>query len=294
MEGMIKAISAAEKAFTREGCQAGIREDGRGLTDQRELSVETDVLPHVNGSARIKIADVIDVLCSVKAEVHCLEPHMAQQRGLLEVTAEFSPSCNVKLDDRKLASIGSHLSQQLQGVLLNSLESSLESSKTFVIIPGRFCWCLHISLLITRLNGDPLDACSMAIYAALSVTKIPKLEPVTGPSGQLDDFEVVGDVDDAITFSARDVPICTTFAKVDRVFVVDASASEHACASMALAVATDKQGKCCGLFKLHGGGTFTEDELNAALQDAKSLAPSIFALLDEGIEAHKITHMHQG
>lgn len=290
---MIKAISAAEKAFTREGCQAGIREDGRGLTDQRELAVETDVLPHVNGSARIKIADVIDVLCSVKAEVHSLEPHMAQ-RGLLEVTAEFSPSCcSVKLDDRKLASIGSHLSQQLQGVLLHSLESSLVGP--LVIIPGRFCWCLHISLLITRLNGgDPLDACSMAIYAALSVTKIPKLEPVTGPSGQLDDFEVVGDIDDATTFSATQVPICTTFAKVGRVFVVDASASEHACAATALAVATDKQGKCCGLFKLHGGGTFSEDELNATLHDAKRLAPSIFDLLDTGIEAQARSTMQEG
>lgn len=277
---MLRAISEGERAFVSMGAKLGIREDGRGPKDQRRVEVATDVLPHLNGSARVKIADVVEVFCSVKAEVQPLEPHMAQ-RGMLEVSAEFSPSCNVKLDDRKLASIGSDLSQQLQSILLSSTEKVLEEH--LVIISGRFCWCLHIDLLISRLNGDPLDACSMAIYAALSVTKIPKLEPIMGVSGLLDDFEVVGNTDDANSFPMYDVPICITFVKIGSVFLVDASMSEHACATMALTIATDRQNKCCGLFKLHGGGTFSEVELTMMLQDAQRIIPIIFARFDKCI-----------
>ena len=91
---MIQAISSAEKEFTRKGCDANIRFDGRGKVtvdvsplsihgrpcskdlyrllpftgsnDFRHISVENNVLPHVNGSSRLRVGDSIDILCSVK------------------------------------------------------------------------------------------------------------------------------------------------------------------------------------------------------------------------------------
>ena len=281
---MHKPISEGECLFVRQGCETGIREDGRGIRDHRLVTVETEILPHLNGSSRVRIANLIDVLCSIKAEVMELSIN-SLPKGIIDVSAEFSPSCNLKLDERRLVDIGSHLAQQLQRVISGSLDKSLYG---LCIIPGKFCWCLHIDLLITRLNGDPLDACSMAIYSALKCTKIPKIELLTGPSGIAEDFEVIGDIVSAIDFPTDCVPICTTFAKVGNVFVIDASMSEHACASIAMTIAVDRHGKCCGMFKLHGGGTMTEQEIIAIFSDSKDFTPTIFKVIDTHMELLQI------
>jgi len=241
------------------------------------VKVELDVLPHINGSARVVIADVIEVLCSIKLDVAELAPG-SPHKGKLEVAADFSPSCNLKLDERRLNDVGAHLAQQLQRVLIGSLESVLTS---LCIIPDRFCWRLHIDLLVTKLDGDPLDACSMAICAALKCTKVPRVELVRGPSGLAVDFEVVGDPSSALAFPADEVPLCTTFVKVGNTLVVDASSSEHACASSALTVAMNRHGQCCGMFKLGGGGALTETEVLKVLSDAQALLPSTFNHIDK-------------
>jgi exosome complex component RRP42 len=276
---MNKTVSSTEAAYLRQGCESGIREDGRSVRDHRLVSVELDVLPHLNGSSRVRIASAIEVLCSVKAEVVDL-PAGSLSQGALEVTANLSPSCNLKLDERRLSDVGSYLSQQLQRVLTGSLESVLPS---LVIIPSKFCWCLHIDLLITKLDGDPLDACSMAIYSALKCTMIPRVELVLGPSGAAEDFEVVGSPASATPFPADDVPICTTFAKIGSTLVIDASSSEHACAAAALTAAVSRKGQCCGMFKLRGGGAFTEGEVGKVFHDSQALAPSIFSAIDAHI-----------
>ena len=277
---MQRAVSETERQYLRLGCEVGIREDGRSPRDHRVVSVELDVLPHLSGSSRIKIASATEVLCSIKAVVADLSP-ASPAKGIIEVTADFSPSCNLKLDERRLNDAGSYLAQQLQRVLTGSLDGTV--LPTLCIIPGKFCWCLHVDLLITKLDGDPLDACSMAIYSALKTTKIPRVELVLGPSGQAVDFEVVGSTASALAFPAEDVPICATFAKLGSTLVVDASSSEHACASAALTAAVSRRGQCCGLFKLRGGGSFTEGELSTVFHDAQVFIPSLFSAIDAHI-----------
>ncbi len=63
-------ISRAEKTYIEEGCREGMREDGRGPIDFRTIFVENNIMPHVNGSARVKIADSVDVLCTVKVYIY--------------------------------------------------------------------------------------------------------------------------------------------------------------------------------------------------------------------------------
>lgn len=64
------------------------------------------------------------------------------------------------------------------------------------------------------MDGDPLDACSIATYIALNCTKIPKIEVYVGESGIPEDFEVTGDLGEAILLNARDLPICVSSCKV--------------------------------------------------------------------------------
>jgi exosome complex component RRP42 len=289
--GMYSPVSSSEREYIRQGCEEGtdIRADARKGNDHRAVSVETGIFPHLNGSARVQIGGDTDVLCSIKAEVVDEKEERKSTGPQLEVSAEFSPSCNLKLDERKLADVGLLLSQHLQRIL----KGSLTKSDTFVstIVPGKCGWRIYVDLVITRVDGDPLDACSMAVYAALQTTKIPRLELLTGPSGVPNDFEVVGDVSAALDFPAEQVPLCITLAKIGNVFIVDASSSEHYCASVAITVALDRDGVCCGMFKLHGHGAFSEQELNAAFNKARSITPSLFKHLDAHIaEVKKERH----
>ena len=289
---MYNPVSAGEREYVRQGCECGIRADGRAAPDHRAVTVETGLLPHLNGSARVQIGGATDVLCSIKLEVVPEEEGKGGSSSSssggggpqLEVSVDFSPSCNLKLDERRLADTGSLLSQNLQRILKDSLR---DTDSSFTIVPGKCCWRLYVDLVIMRLDGDPLDACSMAIYAALHTTKIPRVELLTGPSGLPTDFEVVGDVSAALDFPAERVPLCVTFAKVGSVFIVDAASSEHYCASVALTVVLDHGGACCGMFKLHGQGSFSEQEIATAFSQARTMSPSLFAHLQSHLTAAK-------
>jgi len=63
---MRKFISNAEISYVKNGFECNVRCDGRGLTDFRSITIESDIFPHLNGSCRLKLGSVTDILCSVK------------------------------------------------------------------------------------------------------------------------------------------------------------------------------------------------------------------------------------
>lgn len=64
------------------------------------------------------------------------------------------------------------------------------------------------------MDGDIIDACSLAMYAALTSTRLPKIQLLMGEAGVYDDFEVVGDCAEATTLPLNNLPICITAFKV--------------------------------------------------------------------------------
>ena len=63
----------------------------------------------------------------------------------------------------------------------------------------------------------PIDMCSYAALVALQCTSIPRTEMFLGESGLPEDFEVCGDIGDAVDFSivaAANTPVCVTIYKV--------------------------------------------------------------------------------
>lgn len=273
---MFGSVSETEREFIRQGCALGIREDGRALRDHRPLLVEVDVLPHLNGSSRVKVAGMVEVLCSVKLQVQELQLG-SPPRSALDVTVEISPSCSLKLDSRRLDDTGSHLAQQLKRVFLGSLNTA---QGPMCIVPSLLCWHTQIDLLVSKLDGDPLDVCSIAVYSALKSTQVPRVDVILGPSGLPVDYEVVGDPASSINFPSDELPICTTFTKIGDSLVIDASANEHACASTAFLSAVNRRGHCCGLMKLLGGGTFIEHELMTVLVESRVFVPSLMGFID--------------
>jgi len=64
------------------------------------------------------------------------------------------------------------------------------------------------------MDGDPRDACSLAAYVALKCTKVPKLEYFLSENGAIEDFELCGDMGDAILLECGKIPIIITVLQV--------------------------------------------------------------------------------
>lgn len=69
-----------------------------------------------------------------------------------------------------------------------------------------------------QIDGNPLDVCSIAIYVALQTTLIPKTLPKTTAgvtaTKEYTSFDVVGNIEDAISIDFQRIPIVLSVVKV--------------------------------------------------------------------------------
>ena len=266
--------SDAERVFITRGVEENVRGDGREKFDFRQVSIEDQVLPHLHGSSKVTIGNN-DVLCSVKLSVD--EPVVgALNSGVLDVCIDVSQHTNVRMDERNLHELGSNLAEVLKSVLIESDSLELED---LCIIPGKFCWVMHLDILVLRYDGSILDAASIAALNALKVTKVPKVHRLIGESGMEEDFEISGDLEEAVSIECARIPICITVAKIGDCLVLDPTSAELACASGLLVVAIDREQTCCGMHKLLGG-TFSIEDIAYAVQIAAEAAAEIHSQID--------------
>lgn len=241
-------ISKAERDYIRGGSAAGVREDGRRVDEFRCLEVERDVIPQVNGSSHVKIQDSVEVLCSVKLDV--AEPDVAfPESGRLSFNVEMSPSCGLT-EDKRLMELSSDVANHLQHIYMGCHAIDLHD---LCIIKGKYCWAMHIDVVVLRCDGYPLDACSIAAYEALQCTILPKVLLKLGDSGVPETFEVQGDVSDSSYLKADRVPICLSVAKIGHQFLSDLTYSELLSVDCFYVVAVDNMGNFCGSVKADGG-----------------------------------------
>jgi len=255
-------MSDTEVVYTKRGCEAGVRRDGRDVKDFRDLQIENNILPHVNGSSYVRLGLGMEVMCSIKLDVAEPMPNFPD-RGMVTFSLDFSPSCGLKIDDRRRAELSRQIGERLQCVLLGSSSIDLNS---LCIIHGKYCWLVHIDFIVFQLDGDPLDMCSIACHIALKSTKIPKVDLILGGSGFAEDFQVCGDAAAALPLKTRDVPICVTVVKIGATVVMDANSLELASSDYAFVVAVDRQGCLCGFFKLHGQGSLSVPDMTSIFE----------------------------
>lgn len=280
----MKTLSDSEVEYIVRSCSLGMRNDGRNLLDFRNILVESDIFPHCAGSSRVTIGSAVDVVCGVKVTV---SESGSNNNDYVDSSVEFSPSCNLKMSEKAAAKYSSHVADIINSSVRNNCSSFFPN---LVIIPGKFYWRIHIDLLVLQADGNSIDACSFATYNALKCTRIPKTEVYIGESGRPEDFEVSGDVVDAMLFEPPSIPLCVTVTKIDKsVLILDASMSEEACARASVTIAvscddSDHQGehdslKLCGIYK-NGGGSFSPEELLIAVNHARLAGASIVPHLD--------------
>jgi exosome complex component RRP42 len=271
---MQNQISAAEREYIAQGVAEDVRLDGRGNDGFRSITIEDQILPHVHGSSKVCIGNVTDVICSLKVSVG--EPkHEAPSCGVLDLCIDVSQYTNVRVDERQLQDFGNNLSEILKSILVDSSSLNLEE---YCIIEGKYCWILHLDIVVLRFDGSIVDAASIAILNTLEKAKIPLTKKIMGESGIEEDFDISGDLENAVSVDTSNVPLCITVVKIGSSLIADPSNLEVMCASGQLVVALDKTGACCGIHKLLGG-TFTVDEIGRSIMMAHNACQNIFSIM---------------
>lgn len=108
------------------------------------------------------------VVCGIKAEVAVPEPTKPTQ-GYFTPNVELGPLCSAQFKPGAPSETAQVLSQQL-----DTLSLSIVDREDLCIEPGQAVWALYADVLCLNYDGGALDACQLAITAALRDLRLGK------------------------------------------------------------------------------------------------------------------------
>ncbi|XP_045492604.1 exosome complex component RRP42 [Colias croceus] len=223
-------LSQTEKTYILHGVQEDFRSDGRSNIDYRPMELETDVVSHASGSARLRLANT-DILVGVKTEIDVPNPDKPGL-GKIEFFVDCSANATPEFEGRG--------GEQLASTISNMLQRAYQSSQAFnltqlCIFEGKQCWKLYIDILILECGGNLCDAVSLAVKAALFNTRIPFVKAALMDGGNVD-LQLSDDPFDSKNLNVGTAPLLVTLCKIGDKCVVDPSAEEEKCSVVSLIV----------------------------------------------------------
>ncbi|XP_066147804.1 exosome complex component RRP42 [Euwallacea fornicatus] len=217
------SLSEAEKTFILHGVAENFRIDGRDREGYRPMEIETDIVQHAFGSARLRLANT-DVLVAVKIEVDTPLPEKPFE-GKIEFFVDCSANATPDFEGRG----GEDLAVELSNILSSAYGSykTLDLRK-LCILKGKKCWKLLVDILILECGGNLFDAVSLAVKAALYNTQVPKIQAVN-VDGDNVEIEVSDNVFDCESLDITNAPVLVTVCKIGECCIVDPSLGEEQC-----------------------------------------------------------------
>jgi len=152
----------------RDLVKNGKRVDNREFIQYRGVTIEKEVVPNAEGSARARIGNT-EVIVGVKLDIREPFPDTPNE-GILV--------CDANLDQETEAEIPSYKEAlEVARVVDRCLRHSdfLNFSK-LCIEEGKKVWAVNLDIAVINHDGNLFDAASLAAIVALSCTKLPKLE----------------------------------------------------------------------------------------------------------------------
>lgn len=228
----------------------GKRLDGRGLTDYREIHVETGIIERAEGSARVLLGKT-EVMVGVKIEVG--EPFSdVPNEGVLTVNAELVPLASPTFEAGPPDENSIELARVVDRGIRESKAIDLEK---LCLVPGKKTFVVFVDVYVLNHDGNLIDASAMASLAALLNTKLFNYE--------LEDGEVK--IKPGYTqLPMRNRPIAVTFAKIKDKLIADPSLEEEQVMDARLTITMEKDGKICAIQKGESGYFTIEQILEAA------------------------------
>ncbi len=239
--------------------QKGKRYDERTLEDGRKVEIHRSVMSNAEGSALVKLGKT-QVLVGIKFDVATPFSDRPTE-GVLMSNAELLPTASPSFETGPPDENSIELARVVDRAIRSAETVDL---KSFYIEEGKVL-ALFMDIYVLDHTGNFIDAATIAATAALTDTKMPKIE-----GGKIVRGEYAG------SLPLNNLPVSTTFGKIGDYWVTDPSREEELAMESRITIATtDKH--VCAIQK--GPGKLTQEELSALIDIAFKRGAEIRDLL---------------
>lgn len=135
--------------------------------------------------------------------------------------------------------------------------------------------------LVINMDGNLADALALACRAALSNTRIPKVEIITGEDADEEpELELDDDPARCLSLNLARWPVLVTVGRAGPCYVVDCDPLEEQCLSAQLQCVVDPQGQICGTSLASREG-LEPGALLEMMAVARAVGPRLVTALDK-------------
>lgn len=229
-----------------------------------------------DGSALVKIGNTT-IICGIKAEL--ANPTVdAPGKGYIVPNVDLPPLCSSRFRPGPPGEQAQAASQFIADVIESS---EVIQTEDLCIERGKLCWVLYCDLMCLDYDGNLLDACIIALLAALRNTQLPEVSINTETCAPEVNFEKRHGL------RIHKHPVGASFCIFDgSILVVDPTAEEECLSTSQLTVVTDEEGRLCSLHK-PGGTSLSEEKLQEYICRASVRQKEIQKLIDKVIKSVK-------
>jgi len=231
------------------------RVDERGLTDYREIQIESGVIERAEGSARVHLGKT-DVVVGVKIGTGTPFPDVPD-KGVLTVNAELVPLASPDFEPGPPGEKAVELARVVDRGIRESKAIDLEK---LCVESGKLVFVVFIDVYVLNHDGNLIDASAMAALAALINTKMFKYEVKDGKIVKKPGYTPLPIIN---------YPIAVTFAKIGNKLILDTGLDEEQVMDARLTMTMTKDGNICAIQKGGGSGYFTQEEIVEATKIAQ-------------------------
>ena len=247
--------------------QEGKRIDGRALDEIRPLSIDIDVVPHADGSARVRLGDT-EIVSGVKVQPDRPFPDMGD-KGIFMCTAEILPLAHPSAETGPPQPAVIELARVVDRGIR---ESGMIDLSQFVLEKDKSVIGLFADSVVTDHDGNLFDACSYSSVAAIITSKIPKWEIKDDKPAMVEG----GESDAPITT----IPISITMGRIGEFIIIDPNLDEWGCLDARITITTNSDGNIVALQK-GGSAGFTFDQLVKCSELSISAGPKIREIIKQ-------------
>jgi len=227
--------------------QEGKRIDDRALDEPRPLVIDTGVIPHANGSARVRLGDT-EIVSGIKVQPDRPFPDMGD-KGIFMCTAEILPLAHPSAETGPPQPDVIELARVVDRGIR---ESGMIDLSQFVLEKDKSVIGLFADSVVTDHDGNLFDTCSYAAVAAILTSKIPKWE-------MKDDAPVLVEGQESDT-PITTIPVSVTMGRIGEFIIVDPNLDEWECLDARITITTNSDGNIVALQK-GGSDGFTLEQL---------------------------------
>ena len=269
----ISIIDKLKRSKILDLLQEGKRIDGRALDEPRPLVIDTGVIPHANGSARVRLGDT-EIVAGIKVQPDRPFPDMGD-KGIFMCTAEILPLAHPSAETGPPQPDVIELARVVDRGIR---ESGMIDLSQFVLEKDKSVIGLFADSVVTDHDGNLFDACSYAAVAAILTSKIPKWE-------MKDDIPVLienQESDAPITT----IPISVTMGRIGDFIIVDPNLDEWECIDARITITTNSDGNIVALQK-GGDDGFSFDQLVKCSEISIAVGKEIREIIKQATGASK-------